>query len=245
MLVWMIYPPGFDPNKKYPTLLYCQGGPQSAVSQFFSYRWNFQLMAANGYIVVAPNRRGLPSFGHEWNDEISGDWGGQAMKDLLSAIDDAKKEPYVDSERLGAVGASFGGYAVFWLAGNHQKRFKTFIAHSGMFNMESWYGTTEEMFFANHDMGGAYWDVPVPDSYKKHSPHLYVNNWDTPILIIHGERDYRVPVSEGMQAFQAAQLKGIPSRLVLIPEEGHWILSPQNSLLWHRLFYEWLDKYLK
>lgn len=245
MLVWMVYPPDFDPKKKYPALLFCQGGPQSAVSQYFTYRWNFQLMAAKGYIVVAPNRRGLPSFGEEWNNQISGDWGGQAMNDLLSAIDDAKKEPYVDADRLGAVGASYGGFSVFWLAGNHQKRFKTFVSHSGMFNMESWYGTTEEMFFANHDMGGAYWDTPVPASYKKHSPHLYINNWDTPILITHGERDYRVPVTESMQAFQAAQLKGIPSRLLLIPDENHWILTPQNSLLWHRVFYEWLDKYLK
>lgn len=244
MLVWMVYPPNFDPTKKYPTLLYCQGGPQSAVSQFFSYRWNLQLMAANGYIVVAPNRRGLPSFGQEWNNQISTDWGGQAMKDLLSAIDDAKREPYVDSERLGAVGASFGGYSVFWLAGNHQKRFKTFIAHSGMFHMESWYGTTEELFFANHDLGGPYWSERIPESYSKHSPHLYVDNWDTPILIIHGERDYRVPVTEGMQAFQAAQLRGIPSKFLYLPDEGHWVLTPQTSLLWQRVFFEWLEKYL-
>jgi len=245
MLVWMIYPPDFDPTKKYPTLLYCQGGPQSAVSQFWSYRWNFQLMAANGYIVVAPNRRGLPSFGQEWNDEISGDWGGQPMQDYLSAIDDASKESYVDKDRLGAVGASYGGYSVYWLAGNHNKRFKSFVAHAGLFNLESWYGTTEEMFFANHDIGGAYWDPKLKEEYLKNSPHNFVQNWDTPILVIHGEKDFRVPIGEGMQAFQAAQLKGLQSKFLYFPDEGHWVLKPQNGLLWHREFFNWLDKTLK
>jgi dipeptidyl aminopeptidase/acylaminoacyl peptidase len=245
MLVWMIFPPDFDPNKKYPSLLYCQGGPQSAVSQFFSYRWNFQLMAANGYIIVAPNRRGLPSFGREWNDQISGDWGGQAMKDYLSAIDAAKQEPYVDENRLGAVGASYGGYSVYWLAGNHDKRFKCFISHCGLFNLESWYATTEEMFFANWDLKGAYWKKNPPISYQKHSPHRYVGNWDAPMLVIHGAKDFRVPVSEGMQAFHAAQLQGVPSRFLYFPDEGHWVLSPQNGVLWHRQFFDWLDQWLK
>lgn len=245
MLVWMIYPPNFDPNKKYPALLYCQGGPQSAVSQFWSYRWNFQMMAANDYVIVAPNRRGLPSFGREWNDQISGDWGGQAMQDLLSAIDDAKTEPYIDETRLGAVGASFGGYSVYWLAGNHNKRFKSFISHCGLYNLESWYGTTEEMFFANHDMGGAYFDEKVPSTYQYDSPHKYARNWDTPIMVIHGEKDFRVPISEGMQAFQTAKLKGIPSRFLYFPNEGHWVLKPQNGILWQRVFFDWLDKTLK
>ncbi len=245
MLVWMIYPPNFDPNKKYPALLYCQGGPQSTVSQFWSYRWNFQMMAANDYVIVAPNRRGLPSFGREWNNQISEDWGGQAMQDLLSAIDDAKTESYIDEDRLGAVGASFGGYSVYWLAGNHNKRFKSFISHAGLFNLESWYGTTEELFFANQDIGGAYWDNRVPSSYLTDSPHKYVQNWDTPIMVIHGEKDFRVPISEGMQAFQAAKLKEIPSRFLYFPEEGHWVLKPQNGILWQREFFGWLDETLK
>lgn len=245
MLTWVIYPPGFDPSKKYPTLLYCQGGPQSTVSQFWSYRWNFQMMAANDYIVVAPNRRGLPSFGAEWNEQISGDWGGQAMQDLLSAIDDVAKEPYVNKDALGAVGASFGGYSVYWLAGNHNKRFKAFISHCGLFNLESWYGTTEELFFANHDLGGNYWQPNLPETWKLDSPHKYVQNWDTPMLVIHGGKDFRVPESEGMQAFQAAQLRGIPSKFLYFPDEGHWVNSPQNSILWQREFFGWLDKWLK
>jgi dipeptidyl aminopeptidase/acylaminoacyl peptidase len=244
MLVWVIYPPDFDPNKKYPALLYCGGGPQNAVSQFFSYRWNFQMMAANDYIIVAPNRRGLPTFGQEWNDQISQDYGGQNMLDLLAAIDAVKLEPYVDESRLGAVGASYGGFSVFWLAGNHQQRFSAFIAHCGMFNFESWYGTTEEMFFANHDIGGPYWASPRPHSYD-FSPHHFVGNWDTPILVIHGAKDYRVPLSEGMQAYNAAQLQGIPSRFLVFPEENHWVLSPQNSILWQREFFRWLDAWLK
>ncbi len=244
MKVWVIFPPNFDPTKKYPTLLYCQGGPQGTVSQFFSYRWNFQTLASAGYVIVAPNRRGLPSFGQEWNRQISGDWGGQAMKDLLSAIDNVAAEPWADESRLGAVGASFGGYSVFWLAGNHQNRFKSFIAHAGVFNLESMYGHTEELFFAEFDMGGSYWQQPQPESYRTDSPHLYVDRWTTPMLIIHGERDYRVPVSEGMQAFTALQRQGIRSRLVLFPEENHWILSPQNSVLWHREFFGWLKETL-
>lgn len=245
MLAWVIYPPNFDPNKKYPTLLYCQGGPQSAVSQFFSYRWNFQLMAANDYIVIAPNRRGLPTFGQEWNDAISKDWGGQAMQDYLAAIDDISKEFYVDENRLGAVGASYGGYSVYYLAGMHEGRFKTFVAHAGLFNLASWYGTTEEMFFANWDVGGPYWDKANKKAYETFSPHKYVQNWDTPILIIHGEKDYRVPIGQGMEAFNAAQLRGIPSKFLYYPDEGHWILAPQNGLLWHRVFFNWLNEYLK
>ncbi|MDN4165835.1 S9 family peptidase [Cytophagales bacterium LB-30] len=245
MLVWVVYPPDFDPAKKYPTLLYCQGGPQSAVSQFFSYRWNFQLMAAKGYIVVAPNRRGLPSFGQEWNDAISGDWGGQAMRDYLSAIDHVAQEPFVDKDRLGAVGASYGGYSVYYLAGIHEKRFKTFISHCGLYNLESWYGSTEEMFFANWDIKGPYWSKPKPVSYTQFSPHNLVGNWDTPILVIHGEKDFRVPINQGMEAFNAAQLQGIPSRFLYFPEEGHWVLGAQNGVLWHRVFFEWLDETLK
>jgi dipeptidyl aminopeptidase/acylaminoacyl peptidase len=245
ILTWVAYPPDFDPTKKYPTLLLCQGGPQSAVSQFWSYRWNLQLMASQGYIVVAPNRRGLPGFGQKWNDDITGDWGGQAMKDLLSAIDDVATEPYVDKDALGAVGASFGGYSTYWLAGNHQKRFKAFISHCGMFNMESWYGTTEEMFFANHDLEAPYWSPNAGETWKLDSPHKYVQNWDTPMLVIHGGLDFRVPESEGMQAFQAAQLQGIPSKFLYFPDEGHWVQQPQNSLLWQREFFGWLDRWLK
>jgi dipeptidyl aminopeptidase/acylaminoacyl peptidase len=245
MLVWVIYPPDFDASKTYPTLLYCQGGPQSPVSQFFSYRWNFQLMAANGYIVVAPNRRGLPGFGSEWNDAITNDYGGQCMLDYLSAIDDVAKEPYVNKDKLGAVGASFGGFSVYWLAGNHNKRFKTFISHCGMFNMESWYGTTEEMFFANNDNGGPYWDQKKSPNNFDSSPHKFVKNWDTPILIIHNEKDFRVPLNQGMEAFTAAQLKGIPSKFLYFPDENHWVTKPQNSILWQRVFFDWLNQTLK
>ena len=244
-LVWVIYPPDFDASKKYPALLYCQGGPQSVVSQFFSYRWNFSLMAANGYIVVAPNRRGLPSFGEAWNDQITGDWGGQPMNDLLSAIDDVSKESYVDKNRLGCVGASFGGYSVYWLAGHHNKRFKAFISHCGVFNLESEFGATEEIFFANHDMQGNYWENPKPKSYDAFSPHKFVQNWDTPLLVIHNEKDFRVPLNQGMEAFTAAQLRNIPSRFLYFPDEGHHVVKPQNSVLWNRVFFEWLDTYLK
>ncbi len=245
MLTWVIYPPDFDPNKKYPTLLYCQGGPQSAVSQFFSYRWNFQLMAANGYIIVAPNRRGLPTFGQEWNDAISKDWGGLAMKDYLSAIDEMAKEPYVDNDKLGAVGASYGGYSVYYLAGIHEGRFKCFISHCGLFNLESWYASTEELFFANWDIGGPYWEPNMSAAYEKNSPHRMVGNWDTPIMVIHNELDFRVPLNQGLEAFTAAQLQDIPSKLLYYPDEGHWVLQPQNGVMWHREFYDWLDTYLK
>lgn len=247
MNVWLVLPPDFDAKKKYPALLYCQGGPQNALSQFFSYRWNLQLMASQGYVVVAPCRRGMPGgpYGQAWNAAISGDWGGQAMQDLLSAADAAAKEPFIDAGRMGAVGASFGGYSVYWLAGNHNKRFKAFISHCGMFNTTSWYGTTEELWFADKDLGGPYWEKPADPSWTRFSPHLYVQNWDTPMLVMHNELDFRVPVSEGFQAFQAAQLRGIPSRMVYFPDEGHWMSKPQNSLLWQREFFGWLNIYLK
>ncbi len=244
MLTWVIYPPHFDPDKEYPALLYAQGGPQSAVSQFFSYRWNFQMMAAHGYIVVAPNRRGLPTFGQEWNDQISKDYGGQNMEDYFSAIDAVSKEKYVDEDRLGAVGASYGGFSVFWMAGNHDDRFSAFISHCGMFNFESWYGSTEEYWFPNHDIGGPYWEEPKPESYK-FSPHRYVQNWDTPILIIAGGRDFRIPYTQSMEAFQAAQLQDIPSKFLYFPDETHFVLQPQNAVLWQREFFKWLDKWLK
>ncbi len=247
MLVWVILPPNFDKNKKYPTLLYAQGGPQSALSQFYSIRWNFQLMASEGYIIVAPNRRGMPGHGVEWNAEISGDWGGGAMQDYLDAIDDVSKEPYVDKNRLGAIGASFGGYSVYWLAGNHEGRFKTFIAHDGVFDTRSMYGTTEELFFVNHDMGGAYWDksnATAQRSFNEFNPISYVDRWDTPIMIIQGGKDYRVPIEQGLEAFQAAQLKGIKSKLLYLPEENHWVLQPQNALVWQREFFSWLKETL-
>lgn len=244
MLAWVIYPPDFDSSKKYPALLYCQGGPQSAVSQFYSVRWNFQLMAAQGYIVVAPNRRGLPGFGVEWNRQISGDWGGQAMKDYLAAIDEISKESFVDKNRLGCVGASYGGYSVYMLAGIHQNRFKTFIAHNGLFDLRSWYGTTEELFFANKDVGGAYWQESVPKAYRDFNPSEYINKWNTPILIFQGGRDYRVPIEQGLQAYQAAQLKGIKSRLVYFPDENHWVLKAQNGIVWQREFFKWLEETL-
>lgn len=247
MLVWHILPPDFDSTKKYPALLYCQGGPQSMVSQFFSYRWNFQIMAANGYIVVAPNRRGLPGFGQEWNAQISGDYGGLNMKDYLTAIDDAKTIPYVDADHLGCVGASYGGFSVFWLAGHHEKRFKAFIAHCGMFNLESLYASTEEVFFTNHDLGGPFWDKnnKIAQRSYENSPHRFVQNWDTPILIISGENDFRIPYTESLQAFNCAQLRGIPSKLLIFPDETHFVLKPQNSILWHREFFAWLNKWLK
>ena len=243
---WVIYPPHFDPAKKYPTLLFCEGGPQSPVSQFWSYRWNFQMMAANGYIIIAPNRRGLPGFGHAWNWEISTNYGGNCMSDLLSAIDDIAKEPYVDTERLGCVGASFGGYSAMWLAGHHEKRFKAFIAHDGFFNMEQQYYETEESWFPNWDLGGAPYEdkEEVKRSYAN-SPHKFVDKWDTPILLIHGDRDYRILSSQSMAAFNAARLKGIPAQLLLFPDENHWVLKPQNGILWQRTFFAWLDKWLK
>ncbi len=247
MLVWVILPPNFDKNKKYPTLLYAQGGPQSALSQFYSTRWNFQLMASQGYIILAPNRRGMPGHGVEWNSEISGDWGGGAMQDYLDAIDDVSKEPYVDKNRLGAIGASFGGYSVFWLAGNHDGRFKTFISHDGVFDTRSMYGTTEELFFVNHDFGGAYWEkdnAKAQKAYNEFNPITYVDKWDTPIMIVQGGKDYRVPIEQGLGAFQAAQLRGIKSKLLYLPEENHWVLQPQNALVWQREFFSWLKETL-
>ena len=247
MAVWVIYPPHFDPNKKYPALLYNQGGPQGTVSQFWSYRWNFQMMAANDYIVVAPNRRGLPGFGQEWNEQISKDYGGQNIKDLLTAIDEMAKEPFVDETKLGAVGASYGGYSVMYLAGNHEKRFKAFIAHDGIFNFEHMYTSTEEMWFVNFDYGGAYWDKDNAAAQRSYSfsPHKYVQNWDTPILIVQGEKDYRVPPEQGLAAFNAAVLRGVPAKMLYLPEENHWVLQPQNGILWQRVFFNWLDKWLK
>lgn len=245
MDVWVIYPPNFDSTKKYPTLLYCQGGPQSAVSQFYSVRWNFQLMAANGYIVVAPNRRGLPGHGVEWNASISKDWGGQPMKDYLAAIDDVSKEKYVDKGRLGAVGASYGGYSVFMLAGIHENRFKSFIAHCGLFDMRSWYGTTEEMWFANWDLGGNYWENQKNKSYNEFNPSNYVQHWTAPMLVIQGGMDFRVPTEQGLQAFKAAQLKGLKSKLLYFPNENHWVLNAHNGLVWQREFFGWLKETLK
>ena len=247
MLTWVILPPDFDENKKYPTLLYCQGGPQSTVSQFWSYRWNFQLMAAQGYVVVAPNRRGVPSFGQEWLDQISGDYSGQNIRDYLSAIDDVAREKWCDKERLGCVGASYGGYSVFYLAGHHEKRFKAFIAHCGIFNFESMYGHTEELFFVNNDYGGSYWDTENKTAMRSYenSPHKAVAKWDTPILIITGERDYRIPYTQSLEAFTAARMVGIPARLVSFENEAHQVFKPQNSLIWNREFFGWLDKYLK
>jgi len=247
MLTWVVYPPNFDATKKYPTLLFCEGGPQSTVSQFWSYRWNLQLMAANGYIVVAPNRRGLPSFGMEWLEQISGDYGGQNMLDYFSAIDALAKEPYVNKDKLGCVGASYGGFSVYWLAGHHNKRFKAFLAHDGMFNLTQQYLETEEMWFVNWDLGGAYWDKANAIAQRSYanSPHLFVDKWDTPILVIHGEKDYRILASQGMAAFNAAILRGIPAEMLIFPDENHWVLQPQNGILWQRTFYEWLDNWLK
>ncbi|MBT8318185.1 MAG: S9 family peptidase [Lutibacter sp.] len=247
MVTWVIYPPNFDPSKKYPTLLYCQGGPQGALSQFYSFRWNFQLMAANGYIIVAPNRRGMPGHGVEWNEQISKDYGGQNMQDYLSAIDELAKEPYVDNNRLGAIGASYGGYSVFYLAAIHEGRFKSFISHDGIFDWRSMYGTTEELFFVNFDLGGAYWDKNNAAAQKSHTefnPAEKVSMWNTPILIIQGGIDFRVPIGQGLAAFQAAQLQGIKSKLLFFPEENHWVLDNQNSLVWQREFYKWLKETL-
>jgi dipeptidyl aminopeptidase/acylaminoacyl peptidase len=246
MLTWVVFPPNFDETKKYPTILFCEGGPQSMVSQFWSYRWNFRIMAAQGYIVVAPNRRGLPGFGKKWLEDISGDYGGQCMKDLLSAIDDVSKEPYVDKDRLGCVGASFGGYSVYWLAGHHEGRFKCFIAHDGIFNLEQQYLETEEMWFPQWDLGGPFWDKnKITESTYATSPHLFADKWDTPILCIHGEKDYRILYSQAVSAFQAARLRGVPAELLLFPDENHWVLKPQNGVLWQRTYFAWLDKWLK
>jgi len=247
MLTWVVYPPNFDATKKYPTLLFCEGGPQSTVSQFWSYRWNLQLMASNDYIIVAPNRRGLPSFGKEWLEQISGDYGGQNMLDYFSAIDALAKEPYVNKDKLGCVGASYGGFSVYWLAGHHEKRFKAFLAHDGMFNLPQQYLETEEMWFVNWDLGGAYWDKANAIAQRSYanSPHLFVDKWDTPILVIHGEKDYRILASQGMAAFNAAVLRGVPAEMLIFPDENHWVLQPQNGILWQRTYFSWLDKWLK
>ena len=247
MLVWIILPPNFDKTKKYPTLLYCQGGPQSPLTQFYSFRWNFSLMASQGYVVVAPNRRGMYGHGQAWNEQISKDWGGQVMDDYLSAIDDVSKESYVDKARLGCVGASYGGYSVFYLAGIHNNRFKTFIAHDGVFNTQSMFGTTEEVFFNNWDFGGPYWDknnAVAQKAYNQFNPINFVDKWNTPIFIVQGGKDYRVPIGQGQEAFQAAQLRGIKSRLLYLPEENHWVLKPQNGIVWQREFYKWLKETL-
>ena len=247
MLVWVILPPNFDKSKKYPTLLYCQGGPQSPLTQFYSFRWNFSLMASQGYVVVAPNRRGMYGHGQAWNEQISKDWGGQVMDDYLSAIDDVAKESYVDKARLGCVGASYGGYSVFYLAGIHNNRFKTFIAHDGVFNTQSMFGTTEEVFFNNWDFGGAYWEkdnAVAQKAYNQFNPINYVDKWNTPILIVQGGKDFRVPIGQSQEAFQAAQLRGIKSRLLYLPEENHWVLKPQNGMVWQREFYKWLKETL-
>ena len=247
MHTWVIYPPHFDSTKVYPTLLYCEGGPQSTVSQFWSFRWNFQMMAANGYIIVAPNRRGLPGFGQKWNEEISGDYGGQNMKDYLSAIDAMSKESFVNKDKLGCIGASYGGFSVYWLAGNHNKRFKAFIAHDGMFDLESQYLATEEMWFVNWDLGGPFWDKnnKIAQCSFANSPSRFIQNWDTPILVVHSELDYRIPVTQGMEAFNAAILRKVPAEFLYFPDENHWVLKPQNGILWQRTFYSWLDKWLK
>ncbi len=244
MLVWVIYPPDFDTTKKYPTLLYCQGGPQVSLTQFYSYRWNMQLIASNGYIVVAPCRRGMPGFGTKWNEEVSKDWGGQVLQDYLSAIDAVSKEKYVDLNRRGCVGASFGGYSAFALEGIHQGRFKTFIAHDGIFNFKSMYGTTDELFFENWEKGGNYWDKnnAIAQRSFSQSPNNFVDKWNTPILIVQGGKDYRVPIGQGQEAFQAAQLKGIKSKFLYLPDENHWVLSPQNALVWQREFFKWLNE---
>ena len=247
MLVWVVLPPNFDATKKYPTLLYCQGGPQSPLTQFYSFRWNLSLMAAQGYIIVAPNRRGMPGHGVAWNEQISKDWGGQVMDDYLSAIDDVAKENYVDKSRLGCVGASYGGYSAFYLAGIHNNRFKTFIAHDGVFNTQSMFGTTEEVFFNYWDFGGAYWEkdnAVAQKTYTKFNPINYVDKWNTPILIIQGGNDFRVPIGQSQEAFQAAQMLGIKSRFLYFPEENHWVLTPQNALVWQREFFKWLKETL-
>ncbi len=247
MLTWVILPPDFDATKKYPVLLYCQGGPQSVVSQFWSYRWNFQLMAAQGYVVVAPNRRGLPSFGQEWLDQISGDYSGQNIRDYLSAIDDVAREPWADADRMGCVGASYGGYSVYYLAGCHEKRFKAFIAHCGIYDFDSMYGETEELWFVNNDYGGPYWDPKNATAQRSYanSPHKSAAKWDTPILIVTGEKDYRIPYTQSLEAFTAARVRGIPARLVEFEDEAHQVFKPQNSLVWNREFFGWLDKYVK
>ena len=247
MLTWVVYPPKFDKEKKYPSILYCQGGPQSSVSQAWSYRWNFALMASHGYIVIMPNRRGVPGFGTEWEEQISKDYPGQNMKDYLAAVDYMKQEPFIDPDHIGATGASYGGFSIYWLAGNHEGRFACLLAHAGIFNMEAQYLETEEMWFANWDMGGAYWEKDNAAAQRTfaNSPHRFVDRWTTPIMISHGEYDYRILASQGMAAFNAAKLRGIPAEMVIFPDENHWILKPQNAIMWQRLFFRWFDRWLK
>ncbi|MCA8976680.1 MAG: S9 family peptidase [Planctomycetes bacterium] len=243
---WIVKPPGFDPKRRYPFLLYCQGGPQSMVGQGFSFRWNFHLMAAKGYVIAGVNRRGLPGFGQAWNDQISRDWGGQAMQDLLTVCDEMQNRPYIDRERSAAIGASFGGFTVYWLMGNAGDRFACMLAHCGVFNLESMYLATEELFFVNWDLGGPFWASPeIAADYRRFSPHRYVQNWQTPLMVIEGEKDFRVPYDQGLQAFTAAQLQGVKSRLLVFPDEGHWVLQPQNGVLWHREFFAWLDRFCR
>ncbi|MBE0643724.1 MAG: S9 family peptidase [Bacteroidetes bacterium] len=242
---WVVYPPDFDPAKKYPLITYCQGGPQATVSQFFSFAWNFLLYASKGYVIVAPNRRGLPGFGQEWNDAISQDWGGMPMQDILACTDVMLKEPYIDTRHVSAIGASAGGYATFWLAGNHQGRFSSFVSHCGVFNLESMYGATEELWFTNWENGGPYWDPKAKKNYDKHSPHRYAQNWDTPILIITGEKDFRVPYTQSLEAFTVAQVKGIPSKLIVYPNENHWVLHPQEQLIWFEEFFDFIGSHVK
>mgnify|MGYP000176890382 FL=1 len=242
---WVVYPPDFDPEKKYPMITYCQGGPQATVSQFFSFAWNFMLMASEGYVVVAPNRRGLPGFGQEWNDAISQDWGGMPMQDILAATDALLAEPYIDRDHVTAIGASAGGYAVFWLAGNHEGRFSSFVSHCGVFNLESMYGATEELWFTNWENGGPYWDADARPNYDKHSPHRYAQNWDTPILIITGEYDFRVPYTQSLEAYTVAQVKGIPSKLIVYPDENHWVLHPQEQMIWFKEFFDFIGTHRK
>ena len=243
---WIVFPPDFDSTKSYPVLLFCAGGPQNAVSQFWSYRWNFQLMASKGYIVIAPNRRGVPGFGQAWKEQVSGDYGGLNMKDYLAAADAIAREPWADENRMAAVGASYGGFSVFWLAGHHEKRFKAFIAHDGMFNLEAQYLETEEMWFVDWDLGGPFWDQSnaIAQGSYANSPHRFIDKWDTPILVIHGELDYRIVASQGMSAFNAAVIKGVPAQYLYFPNENHWVLKPQNSVLWQRVFFDWLEQWL-
>jgi len=256
MLTWLIYPYNYDSTKTYPALLYCEGGPQSEVGQFWSTRWNFMVMSGAEYFIIAPNRRGTVGFGQAWTEEISGDYGGLCMQDYMTAADyftDNVKQ--IDKERLGACGASFGGYSVYWLAGhnydvkgyNEGRRFKALLAHNGMFNFEQQYLETEEMWFDNWDIGGPYWDWNNPQVNKSYanSPHLFVDKWNAPICVIHSEFDFRIVASEGMAAYNAAQMRHIPSRYLYFPDETHWVLKPQNSLLWHRNFIDWFDTHLK
>lgn len=246
MMEWIVFPPNFDVNKKYPVLLYCQGGPQSPTTQFYSYRWNFQLMASQGYIIVIPCRRGMPGYGTKWNEDVSKHWGGQVIQDYLDAIDDFSKERFVDISRRGCVGASFGGYSVFELAGKHDGRFKTFIAHDGVFDFTAMTGTTDELWFENWEKGGFYWEKnnKIAQASYAASPSNFVDKWNTPIMIVQGGIDYRVPIEQGQGAFQAAQLRGIKSKFLYFPDENHWVLKPQNALMWQREFFSWLKETL-